>query len=253
VTGAGRLGLAVIVGRRGGDWLALDVLLEGLLAEWRVLAALQAWNNILSATEPLLHGLGFLAAEQLSALQAADGVEIVAKDTIPGRIVWAVVEVIPCGDQLPAVRLVHERIDLGPCDALGGTCAPDGHCLGTAHPTRHPHVGRMVVVEGSEEGGRRAVGAVVVKSAQLPWLAVGKKHPVQEAQVNTFKQGRNHMTGKRDIPDGEGVRCGIRLRSGAQRGDDQGRVVLDADLANRGPLFRLERALDPGDGVGFLC
>jgi hypothetical protein len=61
------------------------------------------------------------------------------------------------------------------------------------------------------------------------------------------------VVGEGEAPDGEGVRGGQRLRSGARGGDDQRGVVLHANLANGGPVFDGEGAGDPGDHVLILC
>ena len=60
--GAGRHGLAMVVGRRSGHGLALVTGLQNLLAKRRILAAAQPLNGVLGTAEPLLHRLGLFAA-----------------------------------------------------------------------------------------------------------------------------------------------------------------------------------------------
>ena len=158
------------------------------------------------------------------------------------------VEVVPGAHELAAVGLGEESVELGQVDALGRTGAPDGRGLGAAHPAGCPHVVCHVVVEGGEEGGRGALVAVVVESGQFARMAIVKEHPVEQAQVDALDERRDDMAGEREAPDGEGVRRGRRLRRGAQRGDDQSRVVLDADFANRRPFLADRGSADPGDG-----
>ena len=74
----------MVVGRRSSNRLALWVGMHNLLAERRVLPTRQPRNSAWRAAEPLLHGLGILAAEQLGALQAAEGVQVVAVNKVLG-------------------------------------------------------------------------------------------------------------------------------------------------------------------------
>ena len=57
------------------------------------------------------------------------------------------------------------------------------------------------------------------------------------------------MAGERDIPDGERVVAGRRLRAGTIGGDDQRRVVDQTNLADRSPLLNRQRTRDPGNDV----
>ena len=219
-------GLAMVVAGRRGDGSAPGAWFDGrLLTERRILSARQGRDYILRSAEPLLHGLDIFSAEQFRALQAAEGVQIVAVDDVFGWLLAAIVEVIPYAHEFPAIGLVQNRIDMGNANALGKIRAPNWDGLVAAHPSRRPHVLRKVIVKSGEEGCRLTFMAVVVESAQLSRSAVGKEHPIEQAEVSALDERREAVVGQREGPHGEGLIGGKRLRSSAQRGDDQRRIA----------------------------
>ena len=200
-----RRGLAVVVGGRSGDGLALGVCFERHLAERGVLAAHEGGDQALRTADARLHGIDILAvAEQLCALLAGERVEIVAGDDV-FRLLLAVVDVIPGAHHGAAVGLGEQSVELGEGDALRHTRTPDKGGLGAAHPASGPGVALHVVVEGREVGGGLGVGAVVVESGQLARMAIVKEQPVEEAQVNSLDESDIAMIGEGEAPDGEGV------------------------------------------------
>ena len=240
VTRAGWDGLSAVVGRRSCDWLAFSPGLDELLAEGRVLAAGDAGDGGRRSAEAQLHGVGVFAADNGGAFEAGDGVEIEAVDEVVNGLHFAVVEMVPGADEGVAIEIGEDGVDLGEVDALGGVWIHEWHALAAAEPAGSPHVLGNVVVEGGEEGGRGAVRAVVVEGGGLSGCGIEKGHPVKPAQVESFEQRRNGVRGEGDVPDGEGVGVGRRLGRGAEGGDDQRRVILNADFADGGPLFGIE-------------
>src|ERR1700728_212809 len=71
-----RCGLAVIIGRRRGNRLALRLSTEQLLADRRILPALETLNGILSAAETQFHCVGLLPRQVYGALQSALGLDV---------------------------------------------------------------------------------------------------------------------------------------------------------------------------------
>ena len=74
-----------------------------LLAERRILSPSLARCLALNVAQPLFHGISVFVAEKLGAFEAAEGVQIVAIDKVLGRLLLAVVEVIPSAEQFAAV------------------------------------------------------------------------------------------------------------------------------------------------------
>src|ERR1039458_577870 len=153
MAGAGRGGLAVVVGWGRGDRPALLNRLDQSLAELRILSALQVRNCILGAAQAKFHVVGILAQQLHGSLQTAEGVKVVAEDDVIGRLLLVVVvEVAPGGDEFAPVGLCDARVDLRPFDARRRIGAPQWHSLAAVSPTSGPTVLPYVVVKGGEVG-----------------------------------------------------------------------------------------------------
>ena len=81
---AWRGGLAMVVCRGRGHGLALRLRAQHLLADRRVLPALQALHGILPPAKAKLHGIGVVSGQLRRALQAAEGVHVEAKKRVAG-------------------------------------------------------------------------------------------------------------------------------------------------------------------------
>ena len=245
-------GLAAVVGRGGGDGLTLGFGIDELLAERRVLAVGDAGEGFAAAAEAEFHGFSVFTGEQVSAFEAAEGVDVVAVDVVVRGLGRAVVEVDPGGEEVGAGGIGEAGVDLGPGDAGRGVGVVDGDALATAHPAGRPGVGSEVVVEGGEEGVGGTLGAAVVEDGGLGAAAVSEFHEAEPVEVVGGEQGREGVVGEGDAPDSEGIVGGVGLGVGALGGDDQGGIVLDADFADGGPFFRGEGVGDPDDDVGVF-
>ena len=251
MTDAAAGGLAAVVGGRRGHGLALRFVAEQLLAKRGILAALQALDGVLSTAKAQFHGFGILAGQIHGALLAGHCVYVVTEDGVAGLALVSVVEVVPRREVGAVLRTRHQGVDLRPVHirSAGGNGIPHQDSLATANPAANPHMMRKVVAEAREKGAGRAVVAVVVEHGQLLGSVIGEVLPVDPAQIDAFEQRRDDVAGERCVPDGEGVVAGRRLRAFTVGGDDQGRVVHYANLADGGPFLDLERALDPRHDV----
>src|SRR5579871_1485671 len=248
VMAAGRDGAALVVGGRGGGRAAFGAGMDGLLAQGVILAAGNV-SGALEGAEALLHGIGFFAAEDLGGFEAAGGVEIVAEYEVFGRLLLAVVEVVPGADHFTAVGSGEDGVDAGKGDAFRGGAAPDGNGLAAMDPAGVPDVLGAVVVERGEVGGGSAFAAVVVERADLGRADIGELHPVEPAEMDAFQKRRDGVRGEGRAPDVKGVGGGRGLRAGAHSGDDESGVVKHSDFADGGPFFGLHGARHPGDDV----
>lgn len=242
----------MVVCRWSGDRLVLRDGLDQLAAEFRFLATLKIGNGIQGAAEAHLHGVCIVAGQLKGALEAAEGVNVVAEDDIVGRFLVVVVEAAPGGDEFASVGLGDAGIDLRPLDAGRLVGAPHGRSLAAANPAGGPAMLGDVVIEGGEVSIGGAVAAVVVEDGQFLGSAVGKAHPVEPAQVDSADERIDDVIAERNAPHVEGFSVGGRLGRGAIGGDDQGRIVLDGDLADGGPVLDGKGTRDPGDHILIL-
>ena len=220
-----------------------------LLADCRVLAALEAVDHVLAAAQAQFHVVELLAGQFSRAVSAGDGVAVEAKDVVVRLFLLAVVNVAPDVERSMAIALSHQCVELRQVNAGGGIRIPHGNALAALYPAGGPCVLLGVVVEGGEVGGGGAVAAIVKEGDQVVLKAVGEVLPAEDAQVDAGEQQGNGVAGERGAEHAEGIVSRQRLGRLAIGGDDQRGVVFNADLADGRPTLNGEGAIDPDDDV----
>src|ERR1700758_1996952 len=86
---------ALVVGWRCRCRPTLRPGMDRLYAKSGILPPRQPSRASLRQAKPLLHGFRFLPAQELGSLEPAERVEVIAKHKVLGRLLLAIIEVIP--------------------------------------------------------------------------------------------------------------------------------------------------------------